>query len=149
MSVLWFAFGIYILGVALVLFIRPALMFHSGSGTWKEFGLGRSGNYTLFPFWMFSLSWAFISYALATLLTIFFGTTALKGLPTQPMNNIVQPISSSVPALPTRVVNESMVAKATPGYYVLETPASGPPKYVYFGSEPPTISNISPVASTV
>lgn len=37
-------------------------MFHS-DGTWKEFGIGRNPDrYTWFPFWIFALVWAIVSY---------------------------------------------------------------------------------------
>ena len=65
MSVLWFALGIYIVGIAVVLFIRPTDMF-SASG-WKEFGLANTSNYTVFPFWMFAIVWAVVSYTVASL----------------------------------------------------------------------------------
>ncbi len=145
MSVLWFAFGIYIVGVALVLFIRPALMFHAENGTWKEFGLGRSGYATLFPFWMFTLVWAFVSYALATIGAILFGTAALRSIPSAPIGNIAAPISSMpAPTLPTSVLNEPAASVGkTPGYYVLETAKSGLPQYVYFGTSPPTLENVA------
>lgn len=150
MSVLWFAFGIYIVGVALVLFIRPALMFHAENGSWKEFGLGRSGYYTLFPFWMFTLVWAFVSYALATLGGIFFGTTALNSLPMNMSVNVAKPISSmEVPALPTTVMNApSAAAGTTPGYYVLESAASTAPRYIYYGTSPPSLENVSRLTHT-
>ena len=151
MSVLWFAFGIYIVGVALTLFIRPALMFHAENGTWKEFGLGRSGYATLFPFWMFTLVWAFVSYALATLGAVFFGAAALRSMPPHPLqHNIAAPISSMpIPTLPTTVMNDapaSAVVGKPPGYYVLETAKSGLPQYVYYGTSPPTLENVARLA---
>ena len=67
MNVLWFAFGIYIIGIAIVLFLRPNIMFRPGKGTWKEFGISNTGSYTVFPFWLFTLVWAILSYVLATM----------------------------------------------------------------------------------
>lgn len=132
MNVLWFAFGVYIIGVAVILFLRPSLMFHTSSGTWKEFGLGRSTeNYTVFPFWMFIFVWAVMSYAIASFISIFFSTIAAR----QPSvslnaNNLVKPISSA-PA-------------TTPGYYILESTQmpKANPRYVYYGTNPPTIENV-------
>jgi hypothetical protein len=149
MNVLWIALGIYIAGVALVLFLRPTLMFRSASGAWKEFGLGRGGSgsddYTLFPFWMFALSWAVISYAAATLAVVFFAASAASAASAAPVAdiaaNIATPISAAPP--PTLAVGTPPPAATVPGYYVLETPASGaPPRYVYFGEKPPTVANL-------
>jgi hypothetical protein len=65
MHVLFLALTIYLLGVTIVLYLRPALMFHPG-GTWKEFSLNPDPNHTWMPFWLFSVLWAFISYLVAT-----------------------------------------------------------------------------------
>jgi len=46
-------------------------MFHS-DGTWKEFGIGRNPDrYTWFPFWIFALVWAIVSYILIVFLASF------------------------------------------------------------------------------
>ena len=149
MSVLWFAFGIYIIGVAVVLYLRPKLMFGNG-GTWKEFGISNHNNYTVCPFWLFTLVWAVLSYVFATV-----GTIALSGLTIQSMtpqsdNEFLTPISS-VPALPNNVSqnispNRSIipspkanVSTELPGYYILQSIPGSQPKYVYFGTTPPTI----------
>jgi hypothetical protein len=155
MNVLWIALGIYIAGVALVLFLRPTLMFRSGSGAWKEFGLGRGGSgsddYTLFPFWMFALAWAVISYAAATLLAVFLVSSNIPEVAVAAAN-IATPISTAPPpTLPTSIA-ASPIAPATtqPGFYILETPPSGaPPRYVYFGDKPPTAANIDRFGGTI
>ena len=66
MEILWLAIVFYSIGLGIVLYLRPSIMFHS-DGTWKEFGYqkGRLETHTWFPFWLFSLVWAFGSYALA------------------------------------------------------------------------------------
>lgn len=130
MTTLWLAFGIYILGVAIVLFLRPNLMFRPGSGSWREFGLSSTGSVTVFPFWMFTIVWALVSYALATLGTLFIASTAIQSMPSAAVS---ENMSNFVPA-------SKMHAPATlPGYYVLDTAASavGAPKYVYYGTSPP------------
>ena len=141
MGVIWYAIGIYIVGVAVVLFIRPSAMFRPG-GTWKEFGLSSEGNYTVFPFWMFSLVWAVFSFAIANMFQGFFATTVLRSLPAAnavPLSNIIQPISSAPPpAVPA-------VEQRLPGYYVLESAIRGvpeQPRYVFWGPEPPTAANL-------
>jgi hypothetical protein len=141
MTTLWLAFAIYILGVALVLFFRPAIMFRPGNGTWREFGLANTGNYTVFPFWMFTLLWAIVSYVLATLGTVFIASAALQSMPIEeaPVNNTMFTPVSKMPA--AAVAPPAPTPSGLPGYYVLDT-SSGPPKYVYFGTSPPTIANL-------
>jgi hypothetical protein len=141
------AMGFYIAGIAVVLYVRPALMFHAETGAWKEFGLdsGRS----IMPFWMFALVWAFVSYILGTLLSVYFTGVALQSLPADVVeaniSNVLKPVSKMAPpALPTSVVESAVSPSGTaPGYYVLETQKTGLPKYVYFGSSPPSIENIA------
>lgn len=60
MRVLIFSSILYLVGVATVLFFRPGLMFHL-DGRWKEFGTG-SEEKTIFPFWLFCVAWAVVSY---------------------------------------------------------------------------------------
>jgi hypothetical protein len=65
MEILWLAIVFYSVGLAVVLHFRPALMFHE-NGTWKEFGYQRDSRHTIFPFWLFSVAWAFASYVIAS-----------------------------------------------------------------------------------
>ena len=147
MTVLWFAFGIYILGIALVLFLRPTMMFRPGNGTWKEFGISNNGSYTVFPFWLFTLVWALLSYVFATLGTVFFAGLALKSLP---KHDGITPISTVEPPTTASTASVGSVASATsvgsiaraPGYYIFESPKVGAPKYVYFGTSPPTADDL-------
>ena len=93
---MWISFGIYIIGIALILFIKPVTMFNNETGKWKEFGLNRGGNsHTIFPFWMFALSWAFVSYSMATLATLFFTRVSMGALALGAIaaDNIAKPIS--------------------------------------------------------
>lgn len=148
MSVLWFALGIYIIGIAIVLFIRPNSMF-SASG-WKEFGLANTANYTVFPFWMFAIVWAVVSYAVASLFTLtvasLIGSDDMNSNLNVNLNTIATPVSKATP-LPVPAaapVAPSPSPSATlPGYYILEQAAKGPAKYVYYGPTPPTIENLS------
>ena len=75
MEILWLAIILYSLGLGLVLHFRPALMFNE-NGTWKEFGYQRSpeSRFTIFPFWLFAISWAFLSYALAATVSWIYPT---------------------------------------------------------------------------
>jgi hypothetical protein len=66
MKVLLISTVLYLLGVAIVLFWRPALMFHA-DGRWKEFGLRPDESTTVFPFWFFCIVWALGSLLLTRL----------------------------------------------------------------------------------
>lgn len=125
MSVLMFALGIYIVGVAIVLYLRPSIMFRSGG--WKEFGLANTGNYTVFPFWMFTLLWAFLSYVLATMATVFFSSLALKSSPNMANNFNIQPISSAVPVPASPAPIAAPVSAPVPVPAALVTPTLSAP----------------------
>ena len=64
MELLWLAIVFYSAGLAAVLYLRPAVMFNE-NGTWKEFGYQRDSRHTLFPFWLFVITWAIVSYVLS------------------------------------------------------------------------------------
>ena len=123
-------------------------MFHAETGAWKEFGLdsGRS----IMPFWMFALLWAIISYVSATLISVYLSGLALQNVPADVIeaniSAVIKPVSKSPPpVLPTSVLESAKAPPSAtlPGYYVLETPKSGTPKYIYFGSEPPSVENVA------
>lgn len=109
-------------GVAIVLIMKPSFMF-TPDGRWKEFGVGKGEEYTTFPFWMFCLVWAFLSFSIVLLM--------------EPS------ASASGPSLPNLSSQNSLDEKAVElpkGYYVLNkkaTALSGVPKYVYLGPEEP------------
>jgi hypothetical protein len=117
---------------------------------WKEFGLSTTRN-TIFPFWMFALVWAILSYAIASIGGIFLSTLSFQSVPQESnnMNNFMRPISSLMPnmenmySIPAAAV-ATAAATATPmsnqklpGYYIYD-PAPQP-RYVYYGPEPPTM----------
>ena len=108
-------------GVAIVLYVKPEFMF-APDGRWKEFGIGKgTDNYTTFPFWMFCLLWAFLSFAIV----VFLSGSELPS-PLEPIEQEDFDVSKPV-ELPK-------------GYYVLNkkaTKLSGVPKYVYLGAEEP------------
>jgi len=81
--ILALAFAIYIVGIAIVLYIRPKIMFRPG-GSWKEFGVGRGENHTVIPFWLFAIFWAFISYGLGLVVMSHFATLAMSAFPEPP-----------------------------------------------------------------
>jgi hypothetical protein len=180
MSVLYLALAIYIVGVALVLYLRPSVMFHPDNGTWKEFGLDSGRNSTVFPFWMFTIIWAFLSYAIASIGNVFVANVVLQS--TSPEEHIATPISEiryteampgsqvvhtenamvpvsrpRAPRMPKiappppmpmpQPMSQSMPAAPVPtqlpGYYIVEPQASGVPKFIYFGHEPPSFENLT------
>lgn len=62
MRLLLYSGILYLAGVAIVLALKPLLMFREDGG-WKEFGIGRNPDkYTWFPFWFFVIVWAIVSY---------------------------------------------------------------------------------------
>lgn len=201
MSILYTALAIYVIGAAIVLYIRPSIMFHPEKGTWKEFGIDTSHRSTIFPFWMFAILWAFVSYAIATIVNVGIAHTALNSPANEPIfyeESVALPISRSaytpntnndflparmhvntpypsvvpppsvnltpsmpsvnVPSMnnnytnwtsastgPNTSVSSSVSTGPTPGYYIVEPPSSGNnvPRFVYFGPEPPTYSNLA------
>lgn len=105
MNTLWFAFIIYILGMAVVLYVRPSLMFDGGA--WKEFGLTTTNNYTtIFPLWMFVVLWSITSYVLGTLCVLGFSS-----LSTQGVEEIAAPVAAPV-SVPVAVSVAAAVEQA-------------------------------------
>jgi hypothetical protein len=159
MRVVWIAIWLYIVGVATVLYLRPAFMFHNEGGGWKEFGLGTTlqGVRTVFPFWLFTIAWAIVSYAIATMGALYLSASVAAAGAYNPATNLAQPISkvgplSSPPVLPQQPVIPTppapaptpapMAAMTTPGYYVLQPSSLGGnemPRYVYYGTTPPPV----------
>jgi hypothetical protein len=144
---LWYALGIYLLGIGFVLYIRPEIMFGPG-GVWREFGLAEE-NSTLFPFWLFAIVWAVMSYAIATMIMIIAAGLAVEepeGLeifsnesnePLKPVsntNNFKQSISNNKS---NGKGNNKGTNSAKPGYYVLNNSGSDP-VYVFVGNAPPS-----------
>jgi hypothetical protein len=155
------AFGFYIFGISLVLYLKPQVMFGKG-GDWKEFGIGRGENRTVIPFWLFCIFWAFISYGVALVIMSQFANIANNSFPDQ-APSIQAPAYSYAPQQAPayqqpvqqpiqtpRPVNEFMKPVSSafgipgnmPGYYVLQNTgnAGAPPQYVYYGTEPPKIN---------
>jgi len=84
------------------------------NGNWKEFGFTES-NHTWFPFWLFCIIWALLSYSIINFL-----------LGKKSISKKRESIES--------IVQEVEVMK--PGYYALDkeiTSKEGFPKYVYIG----------------
>jgi hypothetical protein len=139
--------AVYLIGVGVVLVLRPAFMF-TPDGTWKEFGIGqRDDRYTPFPFWLFCLTWALLSYVLVLLLKPYFSIPESSEVPVVNTNRKTNN-RRRAPSLPPEdleeVWDEPSAEKAVElpkGYYVLNkkaTKLSGVPKYVYLGPQEPS-----------
>jgi hypothetical protein len=142
---------LYLLGTAIVLVIRPSLMF-TEDGSWKEFGIGRNMNtHTWMPFWFFAILWALTSYILVTIIfTVYFpeagGRTEAgeaggrRGSHTEtiaPTGRARTPSIEDIemPRPVRRGRGKSM--ELPDGYYIRNTDgteiAGGVPKYIYLG----------------
>ena len=129
MRLLIFSGVLYLVGVAIVLLLRPELMF-TPDGIWKEFGIGRSPEtHTWMPFWLFCILWALISYIVIVMLADW---GMLPGL-------WVSHVEVESPA-PKVKATTSGNKGPKPGYYMLNTEGSGiegVPKYIYLGPAAP------------
>jgi hypothetical protein len=151
MSVLWVSLGIYIVGIAVVLFVRPSIMFNASG--WKEFGLANTANYSVFPFWMFAIVWAIVSYALASLFSLTIANTVLaseeSGIRNNMNTNMNMNTNVNLESIATPIsqvgapVSAPPPSPTLPGYYILENVVNGPGKYVYYGPNPPPVGNIA------
>ena len=149
MRTLLFSAILYLLGITLVLFLRPSLMFDE-NGVWKEFGT-TAPNHTAFPFWLFCIVWAIVSYLITLLAVGECRTTATGAITaasaaaalreTEPPEDMVMPLPPKSKGRNSRAVEEALEdgGNMKPGYYVLdkkELRRSGRPKYIYIGEEP-------------
>jgi hypothetical protein len=127
---------LYLVGVGIVLAIKPTLMF-TPDGNWKEFRIGGvDGIGTPFPFWMFCITWALVSYGIVLLMVgsdSAFGQMG-QGQPQGRRNNWRAPMLESTRDL------EPEGIELPPGYYMLNKRGSknGVPRYIFIGEEPPS-----------
>ena len=139
--------ALYLVGVAVVLVIKPSIMF-TPDGNWKEFGIGQSeARYTTFPFWLFCLLWAVLSYIIVLMvLPLIYdedeSESESRYTNSKPRNNRNNNSSNSKKMIEESdlvfddEVEEPPVLRK--GYYVLNKKASrlaGSPKYIYMGEE--------------
>jgi hypothetical protein len=135
---------VYLLGVGIVLFIKPSLMF-TPDGQWKEFGIGQNPErYSPFPFWLFCLVWALASYLLILLFTpLVTGIKQKKNINTSSYNALRSRVNQAeldVDYAMNGDVDANETVELPKGYYVLNkkaTKLAGVPKYVFIGSEEP------------
>lgn len=147
MSLLIYSGLLYLLGISIVLFYRPELMF-TKDGSWKEFGLGRSRHqYTWMPFWLFAIMWAIISYIIVLIIVSHTSYTSNAGEMSteisvstesiEPENVSMKAMSANLPKKKPTSINDMKS-----GYYILdvnETMKKGIPKYTYLGPEAPNL----------
>jgi hypothetical protein len=148
------AFSIYILGIAVILFLRPRIMFKPG-GNWKEFGIGRGENYTVIPFWLFAIFWAFISYGVGLVIMSQLANIAMGAFPEHAPQPQMQMAAPQPQQMPPQIQQQPVppaenfikpvssmigIPQNQPGYYVLQNNGGPAPQYVYYGTSPPAFS---------
>jgi len=150
MRTLLLAAILYLIGVVIILLVRPGFMFDE-DGRWKEFG-SLSGDHTMFPFWLFCISWAVLSYCITMYFMGGIGSSSKEETTSNSSNSRSGKRSKSGKKGRTPAASEDLVEPLPPitpkkemkpmkpGYYVLNDSAKntgGAPKYVYYGAEPP------------
>jgi len=133
---------LYLLGIAILLLLRPALMFKK-DGSWKEFGTA-SVEHSVFPFWLFCIVWAIVSYLITLLIVGEYSTaTACAAVTAVPVINTVNTESPEdlIEPLPLKTTTrrKNIIGKSLPGYHMLNenaTKETGVPQYVYVGDTP-------------
>ena len=127
---------LYLAGIAVILTLKPSLMF-SPNGAWKEFGIGRSRErYTWMPFWLFAVMWAILSY----LIVLMLSPVVKKEMISIPTSEIEPDNVSNKAMKPAIAATRGDTMKK--GYYILdtnETMKRGVPKYIYLGPEAPNM----------
>jgi len=163
MSLLIYSGLLYLIGISIVLVLKPHLMF-TKDGNWKEFGLGRNKErYTWLPFWLFAIMWAILSYIIILSIASATGLSGVKNnmeelpIPTESIEpeNISTKSLNPLPASISPNKKPSSSSDMKPGYYILdtnETVRRGIPKYIYLGPEAPNLvyhnTDISDISET-
>jgi hypothetical protein len=141
MSLLIYSGLLYLLGISIILFYRPELMF-TEDGSWKEFGLGRNRKqYTWLPFWLFAIMWAILSYIVVLVIASHI-TEPIAMTEINVSAEMIEPVnvSTKAPNVPKKMPTSINEMKS--GYYILdvnETVKKGIPKYTYLGPEAPNL----------
>jgi hypothetical protein len=138
MRILLYSGLLYLLGVGIVLAIKPALMF-ADDGAWKEFGLGRNPErYTWLPFWLFAVLWAILSFFSIQLLATLGVLPGVEWTQIETVSS--SPASISAEEVPRpKARSKAGPPELKPGYYMLNTEGTakeGMPKYIYIGPAP-------------
>jgi hypothetical protein len=148
MRILLYSMVLYLSGIAILLWLRPALMFKK-NGEWKEFGMNNSDT-TIFPFWLFCTVWAVITYALVSSIVSDEYMDLIKSASTA--SSVIATAESATPipsAAPTLDLTQEEMGTAAgvanentgkPGYYKLSETVlkkKGIPRYIYIGPDKP------------
>jgi len=137
--------ALYLVGVAVALVVKPSFMF-APDGAWKEFGIGQDPKrYTSFPFWLFCLVWAVLSYVIVlTFIPLFVDMNEINDTTQEDPSNVYWAKNnlrkSKKNVEDSDLIFDDEVQGLPKGYYVLNKKASrlaGAPKYVYLGEEEP------------
>jgi hypothetical protein len=136
MSLLIYSGLLYLIGISIILAIKPEFMF-SKDGNWKEFGIGRARDrYTWMPFWLFAILWAIVSYTIVLVLVSNMTTSTNDAQNVESENNIKDLMSLKKGK---KHVSDTSMKK---GYYILdtnETMKKGTPQYIYLGPQAPNL----------
>lgn len=142
MRVLLYSAVLYLLGITIVLYVKPKQMFHH-NGRWKEFGINGTDT-TYLPFWLFCIIWAVAAYAIVR--TFVSDEVVQSGgveiVSVQPRNS-VRPLTEGISPLPVSVPPPNS-PEGQPGYYKLDENVlkeKGTPLYIYIGPERPSDLN--------
>ena len=128
MRVLLYSAVLYLLGIAIVLYVRPSLMFKH-NGQWKEFGL-KGTDTTYFPFWLFCILWAVVAHGVIRLVYSEGPIDPIKTAAT--VSSLTARIHDTTPAPPTPLMNEpEATEEARPGYYKLDKSLMKPSVYAH------------------
>jgi hypothetical protein len=119
---------LYLTGIAIILLIKPQVMFQD-DGRWKEFGIGRDPrHFTYIPFWLFTIIWSLLSYVIIVLFedSLYIPSDGIE----------IKRNRTTV----RNVKQAEAVQDLVPGYYMLNegaTGRNGVPRYVYLGPAEP------------
>lgn len=123
---------VYLTGIAIVLLIKPVLLFQE-DGRWKEFGIGRDpAYYTYLPFWLFTIVWSIVAYVGVMLFEDTIGSSD-----TSSINEHVE-YKRNIPRVRNNARQANVTKELAPGYYMLNEGATGRdgvPRYVFLGPE--------------
>jgi hypothetical protein len=129
---------LYIAGVAILLVLRPSLMFNE-EGEWKEFRIGGDrSKYTWMPVWLALLLWALFCF---TIISLIFRKklAASANLNTNVNHTIIENDDDGAEEIVRIRKRRGRRVALPPGYYVLDREANnhtGTPHYVYIGESP-------------
>ncbi len=139
---MWVLLGsgiVYLVGISIVLVLRPELMFDD-DGVWKEFRIGGDRRrYTWMPFWLFAILWAIISFVLVHLISRSVSSPVANVNAYNVPPSFSETSMTSPPATVKVPKRRGASVPLPPGYYMLDKEAfngTGTPHYVYIGPTP-------------